>query len=134
MKQIIEGECFERFRRRYLRAGRNEKGEMLTHFCELTGCHRKHAVRLFGLREAGRPAKARKRGPKSRYDFPEFIRGLKLLYKTTDQMCSVLLQGAIPHWLSAVEGEHGTFALPYSFFSLSRAREVFFFAAWRGED
>jgi len=109
MKQIIEGDCFERFRDRYLRAGRRQKSEMLTHFCELTGCHRKHATRLFGRREAGRPPNPKKRGPKSRYDFPEVIRGLKLLYKATDQMCSVLLKGAIPHWLPAIEAKHGDF-------------------------
>lgn len=109
MKQIIEGESFERFRQRYLRAGRPEKSRMLTYFCELTGCHRKHAVRLFRKREAGRPSNPAKRGPKSRYDYPEVVRGLKLIYKATGQMCSVLLEGAIPHWLPAIEARHGVF-------------------------
>lgn len=109
MKQIIEGECFERFRQRYMRAARKEKSEMLSNFCQLTGCHRKHAVRLFRKREAGRPANPGKRGPKSRYDFPAVINGLRLAYKVTDQMCSVLLKGAIRHWLPAIEGKHGAF-------------------------
>lgn len=110
MKQIIEGQCLERYRQRYLRAGRVEKSKMLTDFCELTSCHRKHATRLFRKREAGRPTNSAKKGPKSRYDFPEIVRGLKLVYKATDQMCSVLLKGAMRHWLPAVEGEYGVFS------------------------
>lgn len=110
MKQIIEGECLERFRQRYLRAGRVEKGKMLSDFSELTGCHRKHAVRLFRRKESGRPPLPNKRGRKSRYDIPEVIRGLKLVYKSTDQMCSVLLKGAMRHWLPALEELHGVFA------------------------
>lgn len=31
------------------------------------------------------------------------------MYKVTDQMCSRLLKGAIPHWLPAVESKHGAF-------------------------
>lgn len=109
MKQIIEGACFERFKARYMRAGRREKTEMLSHFSELIGCHRKHATRLMKGGEPGRPRNPRKRGPKSKYDFPDVVRGLKLLYKATDQMCSVLLKGAIPHWLPAIELKHGNF-------------------------
>jgi hypothetical protein len=107
MKQIIDGECFERFRQRYLRAGKAEKSQMLSHFCELTECHRKHAVRLFRKRESGRPAKPGRRGPKSRYNFPEFIETLKVFYRVTDRMCSSLLKGAIPDWIKAVEKRRG---------------------------
>jgi hypothetical protein len=82
---------------------------MLTHFCELTGRHRKHATRLFRLKKAERPSNPEKRGPKSRYDVPEVVRALKLFYKTTDQMCSVLLKGAIPHRLPAMEAQYGRF-------------------------
>jgi len=111
MKQVIESGSFERFRQRYLRAGRGEKGHMLDHFCELTECHRKHAVRLLRRRDAGRPTKSGKRGRKSRYDFPEFIRALKIFYRITDRMCSSLLKGAIPHWMAAVEKRYGNFSV-----------------------
>ena len=103
-------EGFERFRARYQRAGRKEKGQMLTHFCQLTGCHRKHAIRALGKREPGRPANPERRGRKSRYGTPDFVQALKLFYRATDRMCSRLLKGAIPDWMAAVEKRHGAFS------------------------
>lgn len=107
MQRVMTGECFERFRLRYLRAGRKQKSEMLQSFCELTSCHRKHAIRLLRKREPGRPSEQQRRGRKSRYGSLEFINTLKALYRVTDRMCSVLLKGAIPLWLPAVEKHRG---------------------------
>lgn len=45
-------ECAAELRPRYQRAGRAEKTALLTHFCEVTGYHRKAAIRLLGA--AGR--------------------------------------------------------------------------------
>ena len=110
MKQALTAEGLERFRQTYLRAGKVKKGEMLNNYCELTGCHRKHAIRALRKREAGRPLNPRRRGPKSRYDFPEFIQALKVFYRVTDRMCSSLLKSAIPLWMFAVEKRQGVFS------------------------
>lgn len=100
----------EKYRERYRRAGRKRKSELLTEFCEFTGWHRKSATRALGKQKPGRPAKAQKRGRKSRYDRPEFVRALKRLWFVTDQMCSKLLKEAIPEWLPWVEDADGAFA------------------------
>lgn len=109
MKRTISEEGLLRFRDRYRQAGRRRKGELLTSFCELTGCHRKSATRILGRQSPGRPCKGKKRGRKSRYDSPEFVEALKLFYRVTDRMCSVLLKGAIVHWMPSIERRRGVF-------------------------
>lgn len=103
----VSDEFIERYRERYQRAGRKRKSELLTEFCEFTGWHRKAATRRFAKQKAGRPAKERKRGRKSRYDRPGFVNALKGIWFATDQMCSKLLKEAIPEWLPWFEAEQG---------------------------
>lgn len=100
----------EWFRGRYRKSGRKRKGELLDEFCSFAQCHRKSATRLLAKRAAGRPAKPRKRGRKSRYDRVEFTIALRKLWLATDQMCSKLLKGAIRGWLPSFEKHYG--ALP----------------------
>jgi len=83
MEKVLSEAGTERFRQRYLRGGRREKSRVLDEFCELTKCHRKHASRVFSKRLAGRPANPEKRGRKSRYDRPEFVRALESRYART---------------------------------------------------
>ena len=107
MKDRLKSEEIDKFRENYRKSGKKKKGELLEAFCSLKGCHRKHAIRLFSRKIAGRPKKPGKRGAKSKYDFPEFITALKALYHVTDRMCARLLHGAIKDWLPAVEKRKG---------------------------
>jgi hypothetical protein len=109
MEKVLSEAGTERYRQIYLRGGRREKSRILDEFCELTKCHRKHAVRVFSKRQAGRPANPEKRGRKSRYDRPEFIRALKKVYNEMDRMCSKLLKAALPEWLPSIEERSGNF-------------------------
>ena len=111
MEKVLSATGTERYRQRYLRGGRGEKSRVLDEFCELTKCHRKHAIRLFSKRQAGRPPSPLKRGRKSRYDRPEFIRALKKVYGLTDRMCSKLLKAALPSWLGSIEKRFGAFPI-----------------------
>ncbi len=98
----------EWFRERYLRAGRRRKGELLTEFCELAKCHRKHATRLLRRRSRGRPPNsAGKRGRKSTYGGVDFQNALRRLWLETEQMCSKRLKQAIPEWLPFFEKHYG---------------------------
>lgn len=106
----VSDEFIERYRERYRQAGRKRKSEILGDFCEFTGWHRKSATRRLGKQPSGRPPKGKKRGRKSRYDRKAFVDALKLIYFATEQMCSKLLKGAIPHWLRWIEAEYGAFS------------------------
>ena len=109
MEKVLSEAGTERYRQRYLRGGRREKSRILDEFCELTKCHRKHTVRVFSKLQSGRPANPEKRGRKSRYDRPEFIRALKKVYNEMDRMCSKLLKVALPEWLPSIEERSGNF-------------------------
>lgn len=54
MERVLSEEGIKRARERYQRAeSRKRKSALLTEFCELTGCHRKHATRVLGRQRAG---------------------------------------------------------------------------------
>ena len=80
---------------RYGRAGKRHKKLLLDEFCEVYGCHRKHAIRLLG-----RPlGEARRRpGPVPEYG-KDVLAALKQVWLASDQLCSKRLKEALPHWL-----------------------------------
>lgn len=71
-------------RGRYLQANKREKGRLLREFCELTGYHRKSAVRL--LRQA--PKGKAKRGGRPRVYGSELAEVLRVAWESTDRVCS----------------------------------------------
>ena len=53
-------ECLAKIRVRYRKAGRREKGAILSEFCAVCGCDRKYAVRILNARkEEGSSPQAR---------------------------------------------------------------------------
>ena len=46
MRQLDMNFYLINLRMRYAKAGRNAKCQILNEFCETSGCHRKHAIRL----------------------------------------------------------------------------------------
>ena len=58
-------ECLAKIRVRYRKAGRKEKGAILSEFCAVCGCDRKYAIRILNAKKR---APARKPGPKPVYD------------------------------------------------------------------
>lgn len=68
MAQRDVAACAAELRPRYQGAGRAEKSAILTQFCEVTGYHRKAAIRLLGAaRSRGRPT-GRRPGRPQQYD------------------------------------------------------------------
>lgn len=100
---------FESFRRRYHQASKKYKGQLLDEFCRVGGYERKYAIKLLSKRKSGRPATPTKRGRKSRYDCPNFLKVLKKLWFLTEFMCSKLLKEAIPNWIPFYELHYGAF-------------------------
>jgi hypothetical protein len=97
-------ELIEAVRKRYQEAALATKTDILDEFVELTGYHRKHAVRLLG------PGSERKRQKKSRSDkrvYNEVVReALILLWEAADRICGKRLKALIPTLLAAME-KHG---------------------------
>ena len=97
-------ELIEAVRKRYQEAALATKTDILDEFVELTGYHRKHAVRLLG------PGSERKRQKKSRSDkrvYNEVVREvLILLWEAADRICGKRLKALIPTLLAAME-KHG---------------------------
>lgn len=96
-------------RNRYRKSEKKKKGEILDEVCESLSLSRKHAMRLMRSFEPGRPRKPFKRGRPSKYQNPEFISALRIVWKSTRYMCSRLLKEAIPSWLPYIEDDRGVF-------------------------
>src|SRR5574342_76981 len=82
---------------RYQRAGRPHKTRILDEFCATCGYHRKAALRLLNRPLPTTPPK--RPGPKIRYDPVAVLPVLKAVWLASDQLCSKLLQAALPEWL-----------------------------------
>ena len=78
---------------RYVRANKSEKGKMLNEFTQITGLHRKAAIRL--LRRHNRSTEKGKRGRKKEYG-PEVIAVLEVVWEASNRLCSKRLQSFIP--------------------------------------
>jgi len=96
-------EYVEALRGRYFRASKEEKGKMLDEFIQVTGFHRKAAIRL--LNRASRPYSGRRRGRKRRYG-SEVTEALKEVWKASDRLCSKRLKPFIPE-MARVLRQHG---------------------------
>ncbi|MBL7208973.1 MAG: hypothetical protein ISS52_02625 [Dehalococcoidia bacterium] len=78
-------EYTEAVRGRYLRASKKEKGRILDEFVNVTGCHRKSAIRL--LRRKRQVIPRRRRGRARQYDV-RTVEALKVAWEATDRICS----------------------------------------------
>lgn len=90
----------EAIQKRYSKAGRRDKKAILDEFCAVCGYNRKYAIRLLGKRTKRRSGK---RGRKSRYAHPDFLKVLHCICKAADFMCSRRLKAVIPLWLPFYE-------------------------------
>lgn len=90
-------------RERYWKADRKGKGRILDEFIEVTGFHRKAAIRLLGQVDDLVP-KA-KRGRRREYG-PEVAEALKTTWETSDCICSKRLHDFMPEWIEILTHHH----------------------------
>ena len=89
--------------KRYKRARYNSKKELLNEYCQVTGFHRKHAIRKLNNFKFFQKPKKNKRGRKSIYKQPGLIKVLKKIWLTANLPCSKLLKSLLPDWLPHYE-------------------------------
>jgi hypothetical protein len=111
MSLSAKREALARIHGRYQRAGRPHKKRILDEFCAMCGYHRKAALRLLNRPLPGVPPK--RTGPKIIYEPAEMLPVLKPIWLGSDQLCSKLLNAALPEWVESYE--RGRAPLPEAF-------------------
>lgn len=86
-------EYTEAVRGRYLGARKEEKGRIWDEFTQVTGYHRKAAIRLLGRQE--QPGGHKRQGRPGRYG-GAVAEALKIAWEATDRVCSKRLQPFLP--------------------------------------
>ena len=89
--------------RRYHNSDKKKRGLILDELCETFELSRCYAIRLMN---SGYKRARKKPGRASRYQSPEFIKGLKQIWFCSDWACGKLLKSAIPLVLPHLERRH----------------------------
>ena len=96
-------EYAQALRSRYLGASKEEKGKMLDEFTQVTGLHRKAAIRL--LHRLGQPRTGKRRGRPRKYGTGA-QEGLRVVWEAADRLCSKRLQPFVPEIVKVLR-QHG---------------------------
>ena len=94
-------EYVQALRSRYLGASKEEKGKMLDEFTEVTGLHRKAAIRLLHRHQTG---VRKRRGRPATYQ--DIRLPLKAIWEAGDRLCSKRLQPFLPEMIKVLR-QHG---------------------------
>ena len=101
---VTKTEVLEAIRNRYAGASKRDKSRMLDEFVALTGCHRKHAVRLLN-RDGQESTKRTVTRGKRIYD--EAVRqALIVVWEASDRICGKRLKAALHSMVESLE-RHG---------------------------
>jgi hypothetical protein len=92
-------ELIEAIGERYQEAGRVEKKTILDEFVQVTGFHRKHAIRALRITKQQPSATA----PRSRIYDEAVVNALTILWEAGDRICGKRLKQAIPILVDAME-------------------------------
>ena len=96
-------EYAQALRGRYFKASKEEKGKMLDEFTQVTGLHRKAAIRL--LHQPVQPGTGKRRGRPGKYGTEE-AEALRLVWEASDRLCSRRLQPFLPEIIRVLR-QHG---------------------------
>lgn len=110
MEEPVKRWILESLREKYHRAGRKGKGDILKEVESLLSCHRKHAIRVMKKRPAGRKPEGQKRGRKSKYDSPEFLRALHKVRRIMEFRNAEVIKENMVEWLPSIERHRGVFS------------------------
>ena len=91
---------------RYRKAKKLDKMVILSEFCETSGYHRKHAIRLLNQPIISKKNK-RRSGRKPIYQQEQILEALKRIWLQSNQLCGRRLKVALPLWLPHYEQAYG---------------------------
>ena len=109
MEEPVKRYIIESVRDKYRRGSKKEKSELLDKLQEQFCCHRKHAIRLMRRCHPGKAAAPQKRGRKSKYDNPEFLRALHRVRKVMEFRNAEVMKENMEEWLPFIEKHYGEF-------------------------
>lgn len=96
----------KQLKKRYQKAKKLEKVTILDEFCETSGYHRKHAIRLLN-ETVYRKKKIKRAGRKPTYKDEVVLGPLKKIWLQSNQLCGRRLKVALPLWLPHYEQAYG---------------------------
>ena len=103
MTHEVKSAVTEKMKKRYQKADKKVKSQLLDELCELCDYHRKHAIRLLNGRSQKSKHPPRRRGAPKQYDHPQILQTLKYIYSKLNLPCSRRLKAALPNWLPYYE-------------------------------
>jgi hypothetical protein len=92
----------ESFREKYHRGSKRDKSRILDEVEKLLNCHRKHAVRVMKCLPPGRKPAPLRRGRKSKYDTPEFLRALHRMRRKMEFRNTEVMKENMPEWIPSL--------------------------------
>ena len=89
-------------RKKYKKARRKEKSEIIAEICSISGFHKKHAIRLLNKDNRNWTNKKETRGRPKIYQEQVYLEPLKRIWLARDQLCGKRLKMALPLWLHII--------------------------------
>jgi hypothetical protein len=94
-------------RKKYKKARKKEKGEIIAEVCAISGFHKKHAIRVLNKDLRRMTIKKEARGRPKIYQEQVYLEPLKRIWLATDQLCGKRLKMALPLWLPHYHKAYG---------------------------
>ena len=94
-------------RKKYKKARKKEKGEIIAEVCAISGFHKKHAIRVLNTDHRRITIKKEARGRPKVYQEQVYLEPLKRIWLATEQLCGKRLKMALPLWLPHYHKAYG---------------------------
>jgi len=105
MSRKSKCEYLSEIKKRYLQSDKELKQKILDEFCKVCDYNRKYAIRLLNGKNKKKNKNQIKPGPKRKYHSEGIKEFLKILWSSTNLICSPRLKAIIPYWLAWYKNE-----------------------------
>lgn len=102
MTMNTKNDIFDEHSSQYWKAGKEERGEILSHICAVTKMHRKSAIRKFNYLQTKDPCHTEGRG-RTTYYTTDVTAALKDIWNDGDEVCGELLHPMITEYVNILK-------------------------------